>query len=151
MVAWQSCWLRLHPNTYQEYVHQRQGQTYIYCCANVAIYGTLKTALLFWKKISSSLKERGFIINSYDWCVANEDINETQYTIIWHVDDPKISHKDSAVVNKVIVSLSDKYGKVGEMIARRGKIHDYLGTTLDFSEEGKSIVNMEKYTDKILL
>ena len=28
---------KISPKTYQEYVHQRQGQTYIYCCMNVAI------------------------------------------------------------------------------------------------------------------
>ena len=57
---------KIDPKTYQECVHQRRGQPYIYCCVNVAIYGTLKTALLFWKKLSSSLKERDFIINPCD-------------------------------------------------------------------------------------
>ena len=67
----------------------------------------------------------------------------------WHVDDLKISHKDSVVVNEVIASLSDEYGKVEEMTVRRGKIHDYLGMTLDFSEEGKFIVNMKEYITEI--
>ena len=48
---------------YQEYVHQRRGQPYMYCHVNVVIEGTLKTALLFWKKLFSSLKQRDFIIN----------------------------------------------------------------------------------------
>ena len=61
--------------TYQEYIHQRQRQACIYCRVDVAMYGTLKAALLFWKKLSSSLKQRNFIITSYDWCVANKDIN----------------------------------------------------------------------------
>ena len=54
------------------------------------------------------------------------------------------------MVDKVIASLSDKYGKVGEMIGRGGKIYDYLGMTLDFSKEGKFIVNVEEYIDEIL-
>ena len=53
----------INPETYQEYLHQRQGQAYIYCHVNVAIYWTLKAALLFWKKRSISLKQRNFIIN----------------------------------------------------------------------------------------
>ena len=117
---------KIDPKTYQEYVHQRQGQAYIYCRVNVAICGTLKAVLLFRKKLSSSLKQCDFIINPYDWCVANKDINGTQCTIVWHVDDLKISHKDSVVVNKAIASLSDKYSKVGEMAVKQGKIHDYL-------------------------
>ena len=100
---------------------------------NVFIYGTLKAALLFWKKLSSSLTQRGYVIHPHNWCVANKGINETQCTIIWHVDDLTISHKDSAMVNEVIASLSNEYGKVGEMTVKRGKIHYYLGMTLDFS------------------
>ena len=57
---------KIAPETYQEYIHQRQGQAYIYCKVNVAIYGTLKAALLFWKKLSKSLKDRGYVINPYD-------------------------------------------------------------------------------------
>ena len=54
------------PETYQEYVHQRRGQAYKYYCVNVAIYGTLKAALLFWKTLSASLKLRGLKINPYN-------------------------------------------------------------------------------------
>ena len=57
---------KIAPETYQEYVSQKRGQTYIYCRVNVAIYGTLKAALLFWKKLSASLKMRGLEINPYD-------------------------------------------------------------------------------------
>ena len=35
------------PETYQEDVHQRQGQAYICCRVNDSIHGTLKAALLF--------------------------------------------------------------------------------------------------------
>ena len=65
---------KLSPATYQEYVHQRHRQAYIYCRVNIAICGTLKASLLFWKKMSSSLKQQGYIINPYDWCVTNKDI-----------------------------------------------------------------------------
>ena len=54
------------------------------------------------------------------------------------------------MVDEVITSLSDYYGKVDEMTVRRGKKHVYLGMTLDFSEDGKFIVDMEEYLDKIL-
>ena len=37
------------------------------------------------------------------------------------------------------------------MTVRPGKIHDYLGMTLEFSKEGKFIVNIEIYIDKILI
>ena len=87
----------------------------------VALYGTLKAALLFWKKLTASLKLRGFVINPYDWCIANKDIDGKQCTIVWHVDDLKISHVNSRVVDEIITSLNAEYGKVGEMTVRRGK------------------------------
>jgi hypothetical protein len=44
-------------------------------------------------------------------------------------------------------SLNSKYGKAGQMTIRRGKIHEYLGITLDFLSTGKFIINMEGYID----
>ena len=38
---------KIDPWRYQEYIHERRGHTYIYCRVNVAIYRTLKAALLF--------------------------------------------------------------------------------------------------------
>ena len=61
------------------------------------------------------------------------------------MDDLKISHKDSTVIDKIISSLKSEYGKVGEMTVRRGKKHDYLGMTLDFSKSGAFVVDMEEY------
>ena len=141
---------KIAPDTYQKYVHQSRGQSYIYCKVNVAIYGTLKAALLFWKKLSASLKMRGFEVNPYDWCIANKIINGSQCTIVWHVDDLKISHKDPAVVDGIIASLNAEYGKVGEMTVRRGHKHDYLGMVLDFSNEGKFVVDMEDYLKEMI-
>ena len=141
---------KISPETYQKYVHHKRGQAYIYCQLTVALYGTLKAAMLFWRKLTKSLKKRGFIVNPYDWCVANMDIDGSQCTIVWHVDDLKISHKKPSVVDRIIESLKNEYGKIGTMTVRRGKVHDYLGMTLDFSKPGKFIVNMEEYIDEVL-
>ena len=52
--------------------------------------------------------------------------------IAWHVDD----HVE--------------YDKVGEMTGRRGNKLDYLGMTLNFSEDGKFNFDMEEYLAKTL-
>ena len=97
---------------------------------NVAIYGTLKATLLFWKTLSSSIEQRRYIIHTHNyWYAVEEDTNETQYTIVWHVDDLKLAHQDP--------TLSAKYDKVDEMAVRRGNKHYYLGTTLGFSEDNR--------------
>ena len=90
----------------------------------------------------------GFILNSYDICVANKVMNGKICTIIWHVDDLKISHVDPRVVSEIIKALSKKYGKI--QVSSGGKVHDYLGMTLDFSHQGTVQVIMTKYVKKIL-
>ena len=100
--------------------------------------------------MTKTLKEWGFEINPYDMCVANKHINGKQCTIVWYVDDLKISHKDSTVIDGIISSLKSEYGKVGEMTVRRGKKHDYLRMTLDFSKDGAFIVDMEEYLKEII-
>lgn len=76
--------------TFQEYVYRKRGQSYIYCQLDCALYGTLKAAMLFWRKLTKTLKQWGFTVNPYDWCVVNKDIDGSQCTIVWHVDDLKI-------------------------------------------------------------
>ena len=70
------------------------------------LYGTLKVALLFWKKLKGKLEEwGGFVGNSYDPCTVNKLINNKQQaTIRLHVDDLKISHEDKEDV--VLESIS---------------------------------------------
>jgi hypothetical protein len=141
---------KISPSTYQKYVQHNRGGPLIYCNLNVALYGTLKAALLFWKKLSESLRMQGFTINPYDWCIANKMVNGKQCTIVWHVDDLKISHRESRVVDGIIAALKEEYEKVGKMTICRGKVHDYLGMTLDFTRPGKFIISMEKYLDDMM-
>eukprot|EP00957_Ditylum_brightwellii_P201187 15324460-Ditylum_brightwellii.AAC.1 len=47
----------------------------------LALYGTMKAALLFWENLANALQEWGFEINPYAWCVANKEINGSQCTV----------------------------------------------------------------------
>ena len=78
-------------------------------------------------------------------------INGKQCTIGWHVDDLKISHVDSEVVFYDILNMLDKrYGKEAPMVTTRGKIHDYLGMTLDYNINRKVQITMFEYIAKII-
>ena len=69
----------------------------------------------------------GFMINPYDQCMANKVINGKQCTIVWHVDDIKISHMSKDVVEDVIKSLNKSFGKESLLTTTRGKVLRYLG------------------------
>jgi len=64
--------------------------------------------LLFWRDLTGELKKWGFELNPYDTCVANKTINNKQCTILWHVNDLKISHVEEAVVKDMISRLNEK-------------------------------------------
>ena len=96
-----------------------------------ALYGYIESALLWYELYSSTLIKMGFKINPYDRCVANKVINGHQCTIVFYVDDNKISHRDPAVVSSVLDAIS---GHFGDLSISRGRKHDFLGMNIEFKE-----------------
>ena len=56
--------------------------------------------LLFYENLRQDLETQGFAINPYDQCVAIKRISGSQVTVVWHVNDNKISHKHPWEVTK---------------------------------------------------
>jgi hypothetical protein len=110
-------------------------------CLN-AIYEMMVAAMLCYKKFVKSLTKQGFKINPYDGCVANKIVKGKQITICFHVDNCKISHEYSKVVDEMIKWLQAEYESIfkdgsGVMKVHRGKVYKYLGMSLDFSHKGR--------------
>ena len=144
--------VNIAPDLYQQYIiNTKHGNPVLYLCLQKALYGTLQAALLFWEKLSGILLSWDFVLNPYDRCVANKEINGSTCTILWHVDDLKISHVDPEVVSDIIKQLSDEFGTVAPLTIHRGKTHDYLGMQLDFSTPSKVRITMIDYINKILM
>ena len=120
----------------------------LYVKLTKALYGLLRSALLFYKILRGNLEGLGFKINPYDPCVANKDIHGEQLTVVWHVDDLKVLHKDKNVVSAFCVKMSQLYGSGTK--SSWGKVHDFLGMDLDWSSDGVFIVSMIKYLQKII-
>ena len=86
--------VKLDPTTYEKHMwYNKNGKAMLYVQLKKSLYGTLQAALLFWKLLLETLQEWGFTLNPYGKCVAYKNIQGKQCTIIWHVDDLKISHK----------------------------------------------------------
>ena len=137
--------------SYQQFITYEGKQKVIYTELDKALYGTIQAALLFWTKLSTFLKdELGFTANPYDTCVMNKMIGGKQMTIGWHVDDLKISHVDKKEIDNIINKLELEFGKETPLTVHRGKIHDYLGMIIDFSDPGKVIFSMHEYINRLL-
>jgi hypothetical protein len=141
---------RVNPELYGKYTVMERGKPVLYVQLMKALYGTLQAALLFWQDLSGCLEKWGFELNPYDWCVANKLVDGKQCTILWHVDDLKISHEDPAVVEEILRLLNERYGKEAPLVVTRGKIHDYLGMVIDYSIDGKVQIKMIDYIKAML-
>ncbi len=53
------------PKLYRKYLVDKKGKKVLYLCLQKALYGMMKSALLFYQKLVSELRSMGFIINPY--------------------------------------------------------------------------------------
>ena len=72
------------PTKYQPYLILEKGKPVLYVELVKALFGTIRAALIFWRKFTKQLIEWGFTVNPYDWCVANNQVQGSQLTITWH-------------------------------------------------------------------
>ena len=143
--------LEIDYDMYKEYVVVEKGERVMYMELLKALYGTLRAARLFWQKLSKQLiDEWGFTPNKYDDCVVNKMINGQQMTVVWLVDDLKVSHVDATEVEKFMQHMETTFGKDTPLTVSWGQVHDYLGMTLDFWTKGEVQINMEHYIDMML-
>jgi hypothetical protein len=136
--------VEIAPDVYKPYVSRdKKGMQQLLVQFQNALYGTMVASLLYYLKFVKSMTDVGFIINPYDPCVANTIIEGKQMTICFHVDDCKLSHRKKKVMDTIIEYLREEYESIfedgtGAMTVSRGKIHTYLGMTLDYTVCGQS-------------
>ena len=64
-----------------------------------------------------------------------------------YIDDLKVSHVDPAVVDEVLSDLGKVYKKLNVC---RGKVHTYLGMTLDYTEPGVVKITMKNMVQEAI-
>ena len=135
--------VQANPEKYEKFVHTTaSGKKVLYVELLKALYGCMKSALLWYNLFTTTLKDMGFELNPYDLCVANKIINGKQCTICWYVDDLKISHLSRYVVANIIRNIEAKYGT---MTVTHGKAHTYVGMDITFIGNEKVTILMKDY------
>jgi hypothetical protein len=130
------------PKIYRKYVTIEKGRQVLYLCLLKALYGMMKSTLLFYRKLIKELKEMGFEINPYDPCMANKPMDGKQMTVKWHVDDLMISHVNQDKILKFVKCIKDIYGD--NLPENVDMTHNYLGMTFDYAFEREVQINMCK-------
>ena len=126
--------------------YMKKGKPVLYVRLLKAMYSTLKAAMLWYKMLSETLKNEGFVLNKYDPCVANKIIKGKQFTICWYVDDLKLSHQDPNEVTRMINILEEHFGK---MNVKHGNKHTYLGKDFEIKNQ-KVIMTMTDYLNECI-
>jgi hypothetical protein len=148
--------VEIAPDVYKSYVSKdKKGSKKLLVQYQNALYGKMVASLLYYWKFVKSLTDIDFVINPYDPCVANKMIEGDQMTICFHVDDCKLSHRKTKVMDSMIEYLKQEYESIfeegsGVMTLSRGKIHKYLGMTLDYTVRGQVKITMFDYVDEII-
>ena len=133
---------------YKQFVNNEHGRKTLFLQLKKALYGCVKSALLWYCLFCDTLQDLGFTLNPYDPCVANAQIKGSQCTIIWYVDDNKISHKDQAVVNDIVHQIEERFGT---MTKTQGDEHEFLGMRLRFDRQDKTVnILMQTYIDEVI-
>ena len=127
-----------------KFVAVENGIKVLYARLDKAIYGCVKSALLRYNIFTSKLKDMGFVLNAYDPCIANCNIDGSQCTVAWYVeDDNKISsHKDPEVVKRIIEMIETQFDK---MTVTRGSEHVFLGMRIKYNGDGTAEITMKDY------
>jgi hypothetical protein len=148
--------VEIYPCVYKSHVSKdKKGSTQLLVQCQNSLYGTMIASLIYYRKLVRSLTDIDFVINPYDSRVANKMIEGDHMTICFHVDDCKLSHLKTKVMDSMIECLRKEYKRIFEdgyeaMMVRRGKIHNYLGMTLDYTIDGQVKITMFDYVDEIL-
>jgi hypothetical protein len=144
--------VQVAPSLYRKYVTTNaKGKAVLYVQLEKAVYGMMKSALLFYRKLVANLTSLGYAINPYDPCVESKLINGKQMTICWHVNYLLIGHVDSSVVTTFLEWLASRYDTAAKKLnVTRGPCHDYLEMNIDFSDPGSVAFDMIPYISKIL-
>ena len=114
-----------------------------------ALYGCVESAKLWYEHFRGVLEKLGYQVNEYEPCVFNRWTESgVQSTVFFHVDDGLATCVDESELIKLQSELEIEFG---ELNARRGKVHEFLGLVLDFTEDGVCIIKAPKLIGEILI
>jgi hypothetical protein len=115
---------------------------------NKCLYGCLESALAWYRDLRGTLEGDSYVVNVYDPCVFNKKDQEgTQCTVTVHVDDLKATSVNDEMLEQLVCLLKRVYK---EIAVHRGKKHDYLGITHDYSTPGQVKLTMERIVETLM-
>ena len=108
-------------------------------------------AILFYKKLATQLHNWDYIMNPYDSCTFNKMVNGKQITVQFIINDLHISCEDMGEIDKLIKDLNNKFRtNFQELAVNKGKVHDYLGININYSNNNYIKFTVYNFLEDIL-
>ena len=133
---------------YKKFVTLEKGKKVIYLRLKKALYGCVQSGLLWYELFTSVLEKNGFKINPYEPCIANKIINDKQCTVVWYVDDIKVSHEDENVVRYILKKIDERFPGLTSKVGRE---HKYLGMNIKFMSDKNLSIDMKDYVKETII
>ena len=115
-----------------------------------ALYGTLEAGRIWYDYFRGILVNKlGYKVSAHDDCVFNMFNSDGIIisTIVVHVDDGFVTGSDESVLDTFFEKLT---AELGELTIRRGRVHEYLGMLLDFSQPSVVHITIEKMIQQLI-
>ena len=77
-----------------------------------------------------TLQGIGFVVNPYDLYIANCNLNSKTCTVVWYINNTKISHEDSEVKAEIIQKINAYFGR---MSVTQGRMHSFIGINIKYN------------------
>ena len=102
--------MNIDPKLYCKYVVIEKVVKVLYVSLQKYLYEWFSSALPFYLKIMTDLKNNVFRIHTYNTCVAKKLVNREIIAVVCHVNYLKVSHKNPFEVKNLVTYLSSIYG-----------------------------------------
>jgi hypothetical protein len=142
--------IQIAPQVYRKYVMvDRKGTKILYVKLQKALYGLMRSSLLFYRKLRKEFEKYRLIVNPYDPCIANKTTEDgNQLMVVWHVDNLMALCVEDFELTKFSCYLAKIYKP--KLSMHTGRKHDYLGVDMEFNKDSTLVVSMFKYLDNVI-
>ena len=112
------------------------------------LYGCIESAAKWQDHLTDTLIKNGLQCNPHDTSIMNKTCDDgSQLTVAVYVDDLLITSKNKEAATALLKSITKRYKDVK---SHEGSKLEYLGMSIDMTEEGSAIITMSGMEDRIV-
>jgi len=112
------------------------------------LYGCIESAAKWQDHLMDTLTKNGLQSNPYDTNIMNKTCDDgSQLTVAVYVDDLLITASNKEAATSLINAITKRYKHVK---SHEGRKLEYLGMTIDMTEEGSAFITMSGMEERIV-